>query len=599
MTLSKFLFGRAANTARLAAATLLALAGSAFAQTPTPSPSPSATPPTFSRILVFGDSLSDVGNLRHRMQEKGISYPGGDFNYSDGRFTNSSDTSPSSKLFVGVWHEQLARTFLNMPTSGPSLDGGDDFSFGGATTEDGTRDYTLFDASIFGNVTVTIDNMGKQVDDYITRRTLDPNALFVIWGGGNDLFDNDSASNVTATAARVAMLVNRLANAGARYFLVPNVPPLGGVPRYSDNGTAQAAKNRASSDYRAQLSANLDSTIGMLASQGKQIQVGRMDIWSLFVRFVANPNAYGITDFLHSAQGQGVNPDKYLFWDDIHPTTAAHYQIANEANRVLTGVVQTPARAVNLATRVSVGDGEKIAVGGFIITGSDPKRVVLRGIGPSLQSRGISGALPNPTLELLNAAGTSLSVNDDWKQNPEAAEITALGLAPTNDLESALIQTLAPGSYTVRLSAKDSVAGIGVVEAYDVGATANSNLANLSTRGFVGTGDDVLIGGVIVDNGGAPITVVRAIGPSLAAAGIASPLADPTLTLYDNNGAQIGANDDWRAGQPTAAKATLLAPTDDKEAVIVASLATGNYTAVVRGKNGATGVALVEVYRIP
>jgi phospholipase/lecithinase/hemolysin len=533
------------------------------------------------------------------MQEKGISYPGGDFNYSDGRFTNSTDTNPSSKLFVGVWHEQLARTFLNMAASGPSLDGGDDFAFGGATTEDGTRDYTLINGSIFGNVTVTIDNMGKQVDDYITRRTIDPNALFVVWGGGNDLFDNDSSSNVSATAGRMAMLVSRLANAGARYFLVPNVPPLGGVPRYSDDGNAQAAKNRASSDYRAQLSANLDATISMLASQGKQVQVGRMDIWSLFVRFVANPGAYGITDFLHSAQGQSASPDKFLFWDDIHPTTAAHYQIANEANRVLTGAVQAPARAVNLASRVSVGDGEKVAVGGFIVTGTDPKRVVLRGIGPSLQSRGIAGALPNPTIELFNSSGASVTVNDDWKDSPQAAEITTLGLAPSNDRESAILQTLTPGSYTVRMSAKDGVPGIGVVEVYDVGATANSNLANLSTRGFVGTGDDVLIGGVIVDNGGAPITVVRAIGPSLTAGGIASPLADPTLTLYDNNGVQLGSNDDWRGGQPTAAKATLLAPTNDAESVIVASLPAGNYTAVVRGKNGATGVALVEVYRIP
>ncbi|MFN2476802.1 MAG: SGNH/GDSL hydrolase family protein, partial [Chthoniobacterales bacterium] len=496
----------------------LNLVTSAFAQTPTPTPSPSAspsptasptaTPPTYSRILVFGDSLSDVGNLRHRMQEKGISFPGGDFNYSDGRFTNSSDTKPGSATFVGVWHEQLARIFLGKTPSTPSLDGGDDFAFGGATTEDGTRDYVLINGSIFGNVTVTIDNIGKQVDDYITRRMIDPNALFVVWGGGNDLLDDSTASNVSATAARVAMNVSRLANAGAKYFLVPNVPPLGGVPRYSDDGAKQAAKNRASSDYRAQLNTNLDSTVSMLASQGKQIQLGRMDIWSLFVRFVANPGAYGITDFLHSAQGQSVNPDKFLFWDDIHPTTAAHYQIANEANRVLTGAVQAPARAVNLATRVSVSDGEKVAVGGFIINGTEAKRVVLRGIGPSLQSSGISGALPNPTIELFNSAGASVTVNDDWRQNPEAAEITALGLAPKNDLESAIIQTLMPGSYTVRLSAKDGMPGIGVVEAYDVAAAANSNLANLSTRGFVGNGDDVLIGGVIVGSGGAPITVV-------------------------------------------------------------------------------------------
>lgn len=534
------------------------------------------------------------------MQDRGISYPGGDFNYSDGRFTNSSDTKPGSNAFVGVWHEQLARNVLSLPASTPSLDGGDDFAFGGATTEDGTQDYTLLDASFFGSVTVTIDNMGKQVDDYVTRRMLDPNALFVVWGGGNDLFNDDTSTNVTATASRMAMLVSKLAQAGARYFLVPNVPPLGGVPRYSDNGTAQAAKNRASADYRAQLDANLDATVSSLNAQGIQIQLRRLDIWSLFVRFVSDPTRYGFVDFLHSAQGaSGINVDKYLFWDDIHPTTAAHGQIALEADRVLTGSAVLPGRAVNLSTRVNVSSGDNIGVGGFIIAGSEPKRVVLRGIGPSLEGKGVQGSLPNPFIELFDSTGTSVYSNEDWKDT-QAVEIAATGLAPTNDRESAMIQTLAPGSYTVRLTGgPNATAGVGLVEVYDVDSAAKSNLANLSTRGFVGSDDNsALIGGVIVDSGGDPIIVVRAIGPSLAKQGIALPLLDPTLELFNSNGTQIGLNDDWRQGQPTATKATQLSPGDDRESVIVASLPPSNYTAVVRGKNGATGTALVEVYRI-
>jgi phospholipase/lecithinase/hemolysin len=533
------------------------------------------------------------------MEDKGVGYPGGDFNYSDGRFTNSSDTDPTSQLYAGVWHEQLARAFLNMSASPPSLDGGDDFAFGGATTEDGDRDYTLINGGIFGDVTVTIDNMGKQVNDYITRRTVDPAALYVVWGGGNDLFDDDRPEMVTATSARMAMLVSRLANAGARYFLVPNIPPLGDTPRYNGGDPVkQTNKNRASLDYRAQLDADLNGMIDTLAAQGITIQVNRVDIWSLFLRFVSDPARYGFTDMSRSAQDRDVNPDTFLFWDDIHPTTAAHYQIANEANRVLTGAVVAPARAVNLATRVTVAGGENVSIGGFIVSGTDPKRVVLRGIGPSLSSQGVTNPLPNPRIELFDEGGSSIYANDNWEET-QAAEIAATGLAPTNPQESAIVRTLDPGSYTVQLSGVDSASGVGLVEVYDINSAANSNLANISTRGAVGTGDDVMIGGVIIDNGGEVITIVRAMGPSLTTSGVTAPLTDPTLELYDSNGERIAANDDWNQGQALAAKATLLAPGDDRESLIAASLAPGNYTAVVRGKDNATGVALVEVYRIP
>jgi hypothetical protein len=151
----------------------------------------------------------------------------------------------------------------------------------------------------------------------------------------------------------------------------------------------------------------------------------------------------------------------------------------------------------------------------------------------------------------------------------------------------------------VRLSGSGDTVGVGLVEIYDLDSAADSTLANVSTRGAVGTGDNVMIAGTIIDAGGDPIVVVRAVGPTLANAGIAGPLGDPTLELYNSNGEQIAANDNWRDGQPTAAKATLLQATDDRESVIVASLAPGNYTAVLRGKDNTTGVALVEVYRIP
>ena len=187
--------------------------------------------------------------------------------------------------------------------------------------------------------------------------------------------------------------------------------------------------------------------------------------------------------------------------------------------------------------------------------------------------------------------------NDNWKDSQET-EIEATGLQPTNDLESAIVASLDPGEYTVILRGQNSGTGIGLVEAYDLDSAAVSTLANTSTRGFVETGDDVLIGGFIIGNGGSDTVVVRAIGPSLADSGVANPLADPTLDLYDANGAVIRSDDDWRDSQESLIQSTGLAPTNDAESAIIRSLEAGSYTAIVRGKDGGTGVALIEVYNL-
>ena len=299
--MTRSIFSRGAS-ALLSLAAFGLLSATAAAQTPTPTPV--ATPPSFTKIIVFGDSLSDVGNLRDRMEDKGFNYPGGEYNYSDGRFTNSSDTDPASSLYVGVWHEQLSRTFLNLPRATHSQDGGDAFAFGGATTRNGTSDYSI--VGIFGNdITVTIDNLGKQVDDYLASRVIDPAALYVVWGGGNDFIDDDTSTNVTATAGRMAMLVSRLANAGARNFLVPNVPPIGGLPRFEDDRETQDDKNGASADYRMQLDANLNSTMDALVGQGvTNAVIHRLDVWDLFIRFAVDPTTFGFTDTRNSAQGR-------------------------------------------------------------------------------------------------------------------------------------------------------------------------------------------------------------------------------------------------------------------------------------------------------
>jgi phospholipase/lecithinase/hemolysin len=558
--------------------------------------------PTFSELIVFGDSYSDDGNVRERTESASggtISYPGPAYNCADGRFTNSTETNPGSAVYTGVWHEQLARTFLGLAEATHSLGGGNDFGFGGATTQNGTDERTVIPYP-GGDLTITIDNMGKQVDDYLAARMIDPNGLYIAWGGINDLLIDDSAASVSATANRVAGLVSRLAVAGAKHILVPNVPPLGMLPNFAGDEARITSLDQASQAYRSQLNAELDSTVNALAAQGFNPVVHRLDVWSKLVRMAAAPSTYGFTDVQHPARGDSsVNPDQFLFWDVLHPTTAGHFQIAKEANRALSGPVVASAKALNISTRVLVGTGENVSIGGFIISGTVAKRVLIRGIGPSLTGSGLQNVLVDPTLELFNGANASLAINDNWKTSQEA-EIAATGLAPQNDLESAVIRTLPPGQYTAVLAGRNGGSGIGLVEIYDLDAAGDASLANISTRGFVGGGDNVLIGGFIVGSGEGPIGVVRAIGPSLINFGIANPLLDPTIELHNGNGDEIGSNDNWKEAQTSAATLAVgLTPADDREAALVAPLNPGNYTVIVRGKNNTTGVALVEAYRIP
>ena len=559
--------------------------------------------PAFTQMVIFGDSLSDTGNVRSRTNDKSggtVQYPSGTFNYSDGRWTDSADTDPAAKSYVGVWHEQLARTFLNITPATFSLGGGTNYAFGGATTNNGTHDETVVSPPLFGDVTITIDDMGRQMDNYLSSHVVDPNALYVVWGGGNDLFNDDGSANVTATAARVTALMTRLANAGAKYIMVPNIPPLGLIPRYAGDPAKQRSLSAAAANYRMQLSADLATARSNLASQGITPTLYPVDVWTNTIRVMTYPSRYGFIDVGSSVQGQSAaNPDQYLFWDDKHPTTAGHYQTAKGANDALTLPFTPPGRAVNLATRVFVDTGERVAIAGFIVNGNTTKKVLIRGLGPSLAANAVPTPLANPTLALFDASGNSLQTNDDWKNSPDATAIMDTGIPPKNDAESAILATLAPGQYTAVLAGKDMTAGNGLIELYDLDASSDSTLANVSTRGFVGTGDNAMIAGIIIGSGDNPIVVLRALGPTLQNAGVANPLLDPTLELHDQNGVVLASNDDWKKGQPQAVVATQFAPGDDREAVIVAFAAPGNYTAVVRGKNNATGVALVEAYRVP
>jgi hypothetical protein len=240
-----------------------------------------------------------------------------------------------------------------------------------------------------------------------------------------------------------------------------------------------------------------------------------------------------------------------------------------------------------------------VAIGGFIITGTAPKHVLLRAIGPSL-STSVPNALADPVMELHGPAGFGTIVNDNWRDDPaQAILIIASGIPPTQDLESAIDATLNSGSYTAIVSGKNNTSGVGLVEAYDLGQAADSKLSNISTRAFVETGDDVVIAGFILGgNSGADRIVVRGIGPSLTAAGVTEALADPTLELRDGDGALLASNNNWQDDPIQAAELTAagLGLTNPLESGIAATLPPGPFTALLAGVNNGTGVGLVEVY---
>ncbi|MFL6590013.1 MAG: pectinesterase family protein [Chthoniobacterales bacterium] len=257
-----------------------------------------------------------------------------------------------------------------------------------------------------------------------------------------------------------------------------------------------------------------------------------------------------------------------------------------------------PSQALNISTRLRAQTGDKVLIAGFILTGDSPSQVLLRAIGPSLEAADIDDALQDPVLELRAADGTRIALNNSWRYSQEDA-IIATGIPPSDDREAAILATLAPGSYTAIIRGRRSMSGIALAEVYDLSDGGSARLANISTRGFIDRGDDVMIAGFILGDGsGSSKVIVRGIGPSLAAAGIEQPLADPTLELHDGNGITIAVNDNWRDTQQSEVEATGLPPADDHESAIVATLPAGPYTAVLAGRSGGVGIGLVEVYKI-
>lgn len=280
-------------------------------------------------------------------------------------------------------------------------------------------------------------------------------------------------------------------------------------------------------------------------------------------------------------------------------------KISSNANAVITpnavevkvtGPNPTP-QTQNISTRLSVQSGDNVLIGGFIITGPSgtTKKVALRAIGPSLANFGITNPLPDPLIELHQSDGTTLT-NNDWKEAANANEVPAV-LQPGDDRESILLVSLPPGAHTAIVKGANGETGVGLAEVYDLDPPSATYLANISTRGLVQTDDNVLIGGFIIGGIDPAKVLVRAIGPSLAQFGVNAPLLDPLLEIHDANGAALG-NDDWRSTQEAEIEATTIPPSNDHESAVLATLTPGQYTAIVRGKNEATGVALVEVYNL-
>ncbi|HYJ07134.1 MAG TPA: Ig-like domain repeat protein, partial [Chthoniobacterales bacterium] len=264
----------------------------------------------------------------------------------------------------------------------------------------------------------------------------------------------------------------------------------------------------------------------------------------------------------------------------------------------------TPAQALNISTRLRVDIGDRVMIGGFIITGNASKPIVVRGLGPSLANSNVpaSTVLNDPFLQLRGPDGALITGNDNWKDSSQRSQIEGTVYEPTDDREAVVLATLAPGAYTAIISGVDQTAGVGLVEVYDNGQAVDSQLANISTRGFVLTADNVMIGGFTLGGTSNPTRIaVRALGPSLTSSGLSNVLADPTLELYNANGTVMVSNDDWQSDPASAAQLTAngLALPNPKESGIFTSLAPpGQFTAIVAGKDGTIGIALVEIYNL-
>lgn len=289
--------------------------------------------PQYTSIVVFGDSLSDTGNDANLSGAKyGIRIPGLFANYTDGRFTDGLLTFPGTATYQGVWIEQLAAMMPGQPAVLNSLNGGADYAYGFAFTGQGTTNLILTTNPI--PLSITVDNIGLQISTYLaTHPAIDSHTLFVVWGGANDVLNATSATDVVNAATNEALDINALVKAGATQILVLNLPPLGETPRLNTSPTTELPYNAGSVFFNKLLTQD----IGILKSfiVAKHVSIFQMDVFTLFNQVIASPASFGLTNVTTSSQGVVVDPDTYLFWDSIHPTTHGHNILATAAAQVL------------------------------------------------------------------------------------------------------------------------------------------------------------------------------------------------------------------------------------------------------------------------
>ncbi|PYK68225.1 MAG: hypothetical protein DME45_08575 [Verrucomicrobia bacterium] len=316
-----------------------------------------------------------------------------------------------------------------------------------------------------------------------------------------------------------------------------------------------------------------------------------------FANDVIDPSSYGEGQIFLGFKNVTTSASGNANFTAMVPQVAAGQRVtstATDPNGNTSEFSGAIGQLLNVSTRMEVLTGGSVLIGGFIIGGTGNKDVLLRALGPTLQSFGITGFLADPTLELRDVAGALIMSNDNWKDTQQAA-ISATGKAPPNDLEPAILHTFAPGNYTGIVRGKNNTTGIGLIEAYDLDQSPATTLTNISTRGFVDVGQNAMIGGFISGNGIVRV-IVRALGPTLTQFGVPNVLADPILDVRDAQGNSLATNDNWADTQQAEIQASGKAPPDTKESAIIIVRPAGNTTAIVTGKNNTTGNALVEAY---
>lgn len=346
------------------------------------------------------------------------------------------------------------------------------------------------------------------------------------------------------------------------------------VPGAPTIGVATAGNAQASVAFTAPASNGGSAILDYTATCGTASATGAGS--PVVVTGLANGTAYTCTVIARNAIGSSA---------------------PSAASNSITPALPSDTHLTNISTRMQVLTGENVLIGGLTVGGTTPKQVVIRARGPSLAAAGITNALANPTIQLFSGS-TPIASNDDWGTATNAAAIQASGFAPSDPAESAILTTLNPGAYTAVVTGVGTSIGVGIVEIFEVDTPA-SPLSNLSSRGQVGTGNDVTIGGFVIQGTSPQTVVIRARGPSLAAAGVSSPLANPTLQLFSGT-VLMETNDDWgSAANAAAIQSSGYAPSNAQESVILVTLNPGAYTAIVSGVGGATGVAIIEIFALP